>query len=155
MSAGKLRKCDNVQEFAWKIEGYVNNSNLCAENSTCTLPKSKHSYYLIPGIPKDDDWRVFTKLMYDKINTMANSQEETVPKLRAHEAQTPSEEELHVPAIFSKLQMKSDTQKQSRKSYTTGNSDSERHGRNSESENQHPRQTQECYRCHKVGYIVW
>jgi len=53
----------------------VNDFNLCVESSTDTMPKSKHSYYLMQGIPKGDDWRVFTQLMYDKIDTLANNVE--------------------------------------------------------------------------------
>jgi len=53
----------------------VNDFNLCVESSTGTMPKSKHSYYLMQGIPKDDDWRFFTQLMYDKIDTLANKPE--------------------------------------------------------------------------------
>jgi hypothetical protein len=53
----------------------VNDFNLCVESSTGTMTKSKHSYYLMQGIPKNDDWRVFTQLMYDKIDTLANKPE--------------------------------------------------------------------------------
>jgi hypothetical protein len=55
MSAVKLRDSENVQEYASKILGYVNDFNLCAVSSTGTMPKSEHSYYLMQGIPKDDD----------------------------------------------------------------------------------------------------
>jgi hypothetical protein len=84
MSAVKLRDCENVQEYASKIKGYVNDFNLCAESSTGTMPKSEHSYYLMQGIPKDDDGRVFTQLMYDKIDTLADKPEQIVTKMTAH-----------------------------------------------------------------------
>jgi len=63
MSAVKLRDCENVQEYSLKIQGHVNDFNLCADCSTGsgTMPKSEHSYSLMQGIPKDDDWRVFTQ----------------------------------------------------------------------------------------------
>jgi hypothetical protein len=38
-------------------------------------------------IPKDNDWRVFTQLMYDKIDTLADKREEVITKMKAHEAQ--------------------------------------------------------------------
>jgi len=59
MAAVKLRDCENVQEYASKIQGYLNDFNLCADSSTGsgTMPKSELSYYLMLGIPKDDDWR--------------------------------------------------------------------------------------------------
>ena len=57
MTAVKLRDCENVQEYASKIQWYVNDFNLCTECSISTMPKSEHSYYLTRGIPKDDDSR--------------------------------------------------------------------------------------------------
>jgi len=39
MSAVKLRDGENVQKYASKIQGYVNDFNLCAESSTGTMPK--------------------------------------------------------------------------------------------------------------------
>jgi len=49
MSAVKLRDCENVQVYASKIQGYVNDFNLYADSSTgsSTMPKSEHSYYLM------------------------------------------------------------------------------------------------------------
>jgi hypothetical protein len=88
ISAVKLRDCENVQEYASKIQGYVNDFNLCAENSNGTMPMGEHSYYLMQGILKDDDWRFFTQLMYDKIDTLADKPEEIDTKMRAHEALT-------------------------------------------------------------------
>jgi hypothetical protein len=44
MSVVKLSNCDNVQEYSSKIQGYVNDTNLCAQTSTGTMPKSQHSY---------------------------------------------------------------------------------------------------------------
>jgi hypothetical protein len=52
------------------------------------MPKSEHSYYLMQGILKDDDWRFFTQLMYDKIDTLADKLEEIDTKMRAHEVLT-------------------------------------------------------------------
>jgi hypothetical protein len=50
------------------------------------MPKSEHTYYLMKGVPKDDDWRFFTHMMYDKIDTLAEKPEEIVTKMKAHEA---------------------------------------------------------------------
>ena len=86
MSALEWRDCENVREYASNIQGYVNDFNLCADSSTGTRPKSKHSYFLVRGIPKDDDWRYFTQLMYDKIDTLANEPAEIVMKMIAHQA---------------------------------------------------------------------
>jgi hypothetical protein len=108
MSAVKLRDCKNVQEYASKIQGYVNDFNLCAESLTCTMPKSEHSYYLMQGVPKDDDWRFFTQLMYDRIDTLADKPEEIVTKMKAHEARFQKDDDSEVAAISSKLRTKNE-----------------------------------------------
>jgi hypothetical protein len=58
------------------------------------MQKSEHSYYLMQGIPKDNDWRFFTQLMYDKIDTLADKPEEIVMKMKAHEARHHQEVDL-------------------------------------------------------------
>jgi hypothetical protein len=118
------------------------------------MPKSEHSYYLMQGIPKDDDWRFFTQLMYDKIDTLADKPEEIVTKMKAHEARLQQEDDSEVAAMFSKLQTKSDRRKQTRKSRKSRDSGSESDGSSSESEKHRRRRTQECYRCHQVGHIA-
>jgi len=109
MSAVKLSNCENVQEYVSKIQGQVNDFNLCADSSTGsgTMPKSEHSYYLMQGIPKDDDWRFFTQLMYDKIDTLADKPEEIVTNMIAHEARLQKADDSEVAAMFSKLRTKS------------------------------------------------
>jgi len=159
MSAVKLRDCENVQEYASKIQGYVNDFNLGAEGSTGTMPKSEHSYYLMQGIPKDDDWRFFTQLMYDKIDTMANKPEEIVTKMKAHEARLQKDDDSEVAAMFSKLRTKNEKRnsKHSRKSQKSRGSGSESDGSSLESEKHRRRNwkdTEECYRCHRVGHIA-
>jgi hypothetical protein len=61
----------------------VNDFHLCADSSTGSgmMPKSEYSYYLMQGIPKDDDWRFFTQLMYDKIDTIADKPGGIVTKI--------------------------------------------------------------------------
>jgi hypothetical protein len=78
----------------------MNDFNLCAESLTGTMPKSKHSYYQMQRIPKDDDWRVFTQLMYNKIDTMADKLEPIIPKMKAHEARLQKEDDPEVAAMF-------------------------------------------------------
>jgi len=159
MSAVKLSNCENVQEYASKIQGYVNDFNLCAESSTGTMPKSEHSYYLMQGIPKDDHWRFFTQLMYDKIDTLADKPEEIVTKMKAHEARLQKDDDSEVAAMFSKLQTKSNKRRQARKSRNTRGSGSVSDGSSSYNEKHVSRRTnwrdtQECYRCHKKGHIA-
>ena len=68
MSAVRLGDCENVQDYAWKIQGYVNDFNLCADSDRPTggggmKPKSEHTHYLMKSIRKDDDRWFFTQLM--------------------------------------------------------------------------------------------
>jgi hypothetical protein len=91
MSAAKSRDCENVQEYASRIQGYVNNFNLCADSDSSTggggtMPKSEHTYYLMNGVPKDDDWRLFSQLIYDKIDTVADKPEEIVRMMKAQQS---------------------------------------------------------------------
>jgi hypothetical protein len=156
MSAVKLSNSENVQEYASKIQGHVNDFNLCADSSTGsgTMPKSKHSYYLMQGIPKNDDWRFFTQLMYDKIDTLADKLEEIVTKTKSHEARLPKDDHSEVAAMFSKPRTNSDKRRQTQKSRKSRDSGSESDGSSSKSEKHRRRRTQECYRCHKVGHIA-
>jgi hypothetical protein len=125
------------------------------------MPKSEHTYYLMKGVPMDDDWRFFTQLMYDKIDTLADKPEEIVTKMKAHEARLQKEDDSEVAAMFSKLRTKSEkrSSKQTRKSRKTRSSGSESNGSSLDNEKHASRRTnwrdtQECYRCHKVGHIA-
>jgi hypothetical protein len=55
------------------------------------MPKSEHTYYFMKGLPKDDSWRFFAQLMYDKIDTLADKPE-VIMKMKAHEAQRKQED---------------------------------------------------------------
>jgi len=90
MSAVGLSDCENVQQYTSKIPSYVNDFNICADTDSSTgsgtMPESMHTYYLMKGVPKDDNWRFLTLLMHDKIDTLANKLEEVFVKMKAHEA---------------------------------------------------------------------
>ena len=161
MSALQLRDCENVQEYASKIQGYVNDFNLCVESSTSTMPMSKHSYYLMKGIPKDESWRVVTELMYDKIDTLSNKLEEVTMKMKAHKVRQQQDVDLESIELLAlaKTQTHSENRnsKHSQKSRKSRDSSSESDGSSSENEkhtHHHTnwRDTQGCYRCHKVGH---
>jgi hypothetical protein len=157
MSAAKLKDCENGQKSASKIQGYVNNFNLCAESSTGSIAKSGHSYYLMQGILKDNNWRLLTQLTYNKIDTLADNPEEIVTKIRGHEVRLQYEHNLEVAGMISKSQIKSEIRKskytwQFRQSCDTG-SDSDHSS--SDSEKHCCRHTDECDRYHKVRHIAW
>ena len=85
MSAVKLSNGEIVQEYTLMIRSSVNEFNLCANTDsstgTGTMPKSNHTYYLMNGVPMDDDWRFFTQLMNDKTDTLADKPEEVIVKM--------------------------------------------------------------------------
>ena len=72
------------------------------------MPKSEHTYYLMKGIPKDDDWTFFPQLMYNKMDTLADKLEEIVTKMKAHEARLRKEDDLDVAAMSSMLRTQSE-----------------------------------------------
>jgi hypothetical protein len=163
MSAVNLGDCENVQDYASKIQGYVNDFNLCANSDSSTggvgtMPESKHTYYLMKGVWRDDDWRFFTQLMYDKFNTLADKPEEIVTKIKAHQARHQQGVDLETIELLAlmKTRRKSEkwNSKQTRMSRKSRDSGCESDGSSSESEKHHRRHTQECYRCHQVGHIA-
>ena len=166
MSAVGLSHCENVQEYSSKIQSYVNDFNLCADSNSSstgssTMLKSEHTYYLMKGIPKDDHWRFFTQLMYDMIDTLADKPEEVVTKMKAHEPQLQKEDDSDVAVMLSNLRTKNwkRKSKQTRKSWKYRDSGSQSDGSSSDNEKHASRSTnwrdtQECYRCHKVGHIA-
>jgi hypothetical protein len=77
MPAVRLGNCENVQDYASKNAVYMNGFNLCADSDRLTggggiMQQSKHTYYTMMCIPTADDWWVFTQLMYNKIDSVAN-----------------------------------------------------------------------------------
>jgi len=121
------------------------------------MQTSEHSFYLMQGILKDDDWRVFSQLMYDQIDTLADKLEEIVMKMRPHKVRLQQEDDSGVAAMFSKLRTKSEqcNSEHSRKSQKSCDTGSKSESSNSDDQEKHRRrQTQECYRCHKVGHIA-
>jgi hypothetical protein len=159
MSAVRLSNCENVQEYASKIQRYVNDFNLCADSHSSTgsgiMPKSEHSYYLMKGIPKDEDWRFFTQLMYDKIDTLVVKPEEVSVKMTAHEARSQNDQDSEGAAILSKLLTTSNTRSHTPGSRKSRDSGSKSESSNSDDQKKHRhRRTQECYRYHQVRHIA-
>jgi hypothetical protein len=164
MSAVRLSDCEDVQEYSSKIQRCINDFNLCAiTNSSSTgsgtMPKSEHTYYQMKGVLKDDDWRFFTQLMYDKIDNLADKQEEVVTNMEAHKARLQKEYDSEAPVMFSNLRTKSQKPKlkQTQKSWKSCDSSSASDGISSEIEKHRRRKwrnIQECYRCRKMGHMA-
>jgi len=93
----------------------VNDFNLCADSDSSTgsgtMPKSEQSYYLMKRIPKDEDWRFFTQLMYNMIDTLADKPEDIFTNMSAHEARLQQADDWEGTALFSKLRTKSEKRK--------------------------------------------
>jgi hypothetical protein len=88
MSALKWNDCENVPDYPGMIQGYMNNLNFGADSATGStmMPKSEHTYYAMTGVPNDDIWRLFTQLIYNRIDKLADKPEEVIMKMKAHEA---------------------------------------------------------------------
>jgi hypothetical protein len=164
-SAMRLREYENVQDYASKILSYVNHFNHCADTnswtSSGTMPKSKHTYYLMKGVPMDHDWRFFTQLMYHKIDTLGDKLEAIVTTMNAHKARHQPKIDLESIEFLAlgKMRTKSEkrSSKHSRKSLKSCHCDSQGNGSSSESQNhrrRHWTDTQECSRSHQVGHIA-
>jgi len=166
MSAVRLSDCKNVQEYASNIQSYVNDFNVSTDTDSSstgsgTMTNSQHAYYQMKGIPKDDDWRVFTQLMYNKIDTLADKPEQFIEKMNVQEARLQKEANLEEAAMLTMLQTKSEKRilKQIRKFRMSHYSGSWSDGSSSDSEKYtrcctNWRDTLGCYRCHKVGHIA-
>jgi hypothetical protein len=162
MSAVRLSDSENVEEYSLKIQSYVNDFNLCADTDSSstgsgTMLKSKHTNYLMKGVPKNDDWRFFTQLIYDKIDTLADTPEEIIVKMKAPKGQLQKDDNAELAAMFFNLWTKNDkwNSKQTQMCRKSPDSNSGSNGISSESEKHHCRNwrdTQECYRCHQAGH---
>jgi hypothetical protein len=163
MSAMKLSNSENVQEYTSKIQSYVNDFNLCADNDSLTatgmMPQSERTHYLMKRVPKNDDWRVFTQLRYDKIDTLADTPEVVIAKMNIQAARSQKDDDSKVAAMLLMLHMdnKMWNSKHSRKSHKSRGGGCKSDGSGFESEkHRHSNwtDTQECYRCHQVGRIA-
>jgi hypothetical protein len=117
------------------------------------MRKSEHTYDLMKCVMKDDDWRVFTQLMYNKIDTLTDIQGEVIVKITAPETQLQKDHDSEVAGMLSMFQIKNQNQnsKHSWKYHKFRGISCESNGGSSESEMHRHRYTQECYRYHQVG----
>jgi len=88
----KLQDCGDVDNYASRIDQKVKDYNLCAEPSTtdsdadtaktiAKMSEQEHIVYLLCGIPRNDEWKVFLELMMDKNTMMTATPDEIVTKL--------------------------------------------------------------------------
>ena len=100
----KLEGSGSMDSYAFAVNQKVNDYNLCASPgikgpestqaaagtaSMEAIPKmsqQEHVFYLLRGLPRNDDWKVFIEIMRDKDGTISMKPEEVVTKLLAQEA---------------------------------------------------------------------
>jgi len=98
----KLQDCGDVNNYALRIDQKVKDSNLCvrptAPSTTATdadtetaktiakMSDQEHIFYLLRGIPRNNEWKAFLEIMMDKNATMTATPDEIVTKLVEKEA---------------------------------------------------------------------
>ena len=74
----RLEGCENVDSYVPKIDEKVSAYNLCADSTGTTatggddsdtiskMSKQEHVFYLLGGVPRNDDWEVFLEVLRNK-----------------------------------------------------------------------------------------
>ena len=153
----RLEDCDEVDTYALQINQKVNDYNLHSEQSSSDVTKTlakmtdeEHVFYLLRGIPRNDDWQFCLVLIMD-MNTKATlTPDEIVIKLVEQEATIKRENRLGQEALlFAKGNAKGNAKGKGngkgRKSWKGHESD----------ENQVRKGNPTCCHCHKEGHMVW
>jgi len=108
----KLQDCGDVDNYASRIDRKVKDYNLCAGPTTtdtdadanaktiAKMSEQEHIFYLLRGIPRNDEWKVFLELMMDKNATMTATPDEIVTKLVEKEAAIKREKGLAPEALL-------------------------------------------------------
>jgi hypothetical protein len=110
----KLQDCGDVDNYASRIDRKVKDYNLCAgptapsttdtdadtAKTIAKMSEQEHIFYLVRGIPRNDEWKVFLALMMDKNATMTATPDEIVTKLVEKEAAIKREKGLAPEALL-------------------------------------------------------
>jgi len=114
----KLQDCGDVDNYALRIDRKVKDYNLCARpiapstagtdaadtdanaKTIAKMSEQEHIFYLLRGIPRNDEWKVFLELMMDKNATMTATPDEIVTKLVEKEAAIKRENGLAPEALL-------------------------------------------------------
>ena len=88
------------------IQSYVNDLNHCTNMDSSyaasgTMPKIEQTNYLMQGAPRDNDWRYFTELIYDKMDTLADKPEEVIMFMKPYEVRLQKKDDSEVAGINS------------------------------------------------------
>jgi len=111
----KLQDCGDVDNYASQIDWKVMDYNLCTGPTTADtdtadtnanaktiakMSEHEHIYYLLRGVPWNDQWKGFLELMMDKNTRMTATPDEIVTKLVEKEAAINTENGLAPEAVF-------------------------------------------------------
>jgi hypothetical protein len=107
----KRQHCGDVDNYASRIDRKVKDYNLCPGQTTtdtdadtaktiAKMSEQEHSFYLLRGIPMNDEWKVFLGLMMDKNAMMTTTPNEIVTKLVEKEAAIKRENGLAPEALL-------------------------------------------------------
>jgi hypothetical protein len=110
----KLQDCGNIYNYALRIDPKVKDYNLCTRPSTsdmdtadtdsaktiAKISEQDHIFYLLHGIPKNDEGTGFLELMMGKNATMTATPDEIVTKLVKKEAAIKREDGLAPEALL-------------------------------------------------------
>ena len=97
----KLQDCGDVDKYASRINRKIKEYNLCTgqrvtltagtdaadaetdvnSKTIAKMHEQEHLFYLLCGIPTNDEWKIFLELMMDKNGRMTTTPEEIVTKL--------------------------------------------------------------------------
>ena len=165
----RLEDCETVDSYVSKIDEKVSAYNLCADSTGTTatggddsdtipkISKQEHVFYLLRGVPRNDDWKVFLEILRNRPDIHAKP-EEVVTKLAVQEAAIKREKGMSADSdvlLFTKTQRKSQARKhrkgRSNEKDTESDSDSsdEKRGRNAAR-----RDGMGCYERNEIGHIV-
>jgi len=97
----KLQDCEDVDNYASQIDWKVKDYNLCAGPSTtdtdadtdtaktiAKMSEPEHIFYLLRGIPRNHEWKVFLELMMDKNAMLTATPDEIVTKVAERKLQS-------------------------------------------------------------------
>jgi len=159
----RLEDCDDADTYALRIDQKVKYYNECSEPSRSssgtirTLAKmtdEERVFYLLRGIPRNDNWQFFLELMMDKNATATLTPDEIVIKLVEKQATIKRENGLGQEALlFAKGNGKGNA-KGNAKGKGKGNGRKSRKGDESD-EDQDRKGKPTCFYCHKEGHKVW
>jgi len=112
----KLQDCGDVDNYASRIDQKVKDYTLCAgptapsttdtdadtdtAKTIARMNEQEHIFYLLRGIPRNDEWKVFLELMMDKNATMTATPDEIITKLVEKDAAIKRENRLAPEALL-------------------------------------------------------